>query len=161
ILTIKSQAALGCGGTCFTPSRSLSKNTSLSHKKNVGTCSGYSPSYYLPANPKTSFCSIFADPQNKYKTKKCLNKSCSSYQLVSMTFADVLKKGPSDPAYYVVGAYLNIQKNLVAPQALTGPQLVTMWNDCAKYGKHEVMANVYWNIGQVNSYLCNSNITAD
>jgi hypothetical protein len=45
ILSIASQSALGAG-MCLTPSRSVSRNTSLSQQDQIGTCNGVSPGNY-------------------------------------------------------------------------------------------------------------------
>lgn len=46
LLTLASQPALGAGVTCFTPSRSLSKNTSVGQELKNGECNGVSPGNY-------------------------------------------------------------------------------------------------------------------
>src|SRR5574343_684460 len=66
ITTIASQPALGT--TCFTPSRSLSRNTSVSQQGKFGACNGQPPSNYKTATdnwpgyplPTTPFHDVFA-----------------------------------------------------------------------------------------------------
>jgi hypothetical protein len=167
ILTIKSQAALGCGGTCFTPSRSLSKNTSLKQKQSEGVCNGISPgnyksqldptkpSYNWPVSPNTLFSSVFIDPHHKYGTT--VNGHFKSYTLLQVLNLN----GTNDPskiAFHVVGAYLNILNHLIPSQVLTVNSLQKIWSDYANNGYYYV-SGVKWYAGDIVAYLQNSNIS--
>ena len=188
ILTIASQSALGCttgkGGLCFTPSRSLSKNTSFTQKKNYGECYGVSPGNYSQqtsghgnhwpsgASPCTLFYSVFATGpyiSNRYYTTASLPWNCrnrwtsSSWQKRSMTMLEVLNlTGNQDPnkvAFHVVGAYLNILNGYISNKALTVQALKDIWSEYAQTGQYVPFAGADpWNGSQIVNYLQNNYI---
>ena len=114
LMTLVSQPALGV--TCFTPSRSLSKNTSVSQVGKDGECNGRSPgnygaqtepgipSYTWPAYPKpdTPFHDIFSGDlftipvvggtSSSSKSKKPKTNVPSTR---SLTFLEVIRLNPT------------------------------------------------------------------
>lgn len=178
ILSLKSQTALA-GGTCFTPSRSVSKNTSLTQKKFIGTCNGVSPGNYKtqwsgpachwPISTCTLFHQYFA--KGLYGTFMTSNKtatgcskifSCNSLHPRSMTMLEILNlNGNQDPykvAFHVIGAYLNILNGYISNKALTVNALQTIWHDYATNGYYEPTAGVKWYGGDIVTYLQNNYI---
>jgi hypothetical protein len=138
IATITSQPTLGT--TCFTPSRSLSKNTSISQQGKYGECNGVSPGNYMtqtdterPATnwpnypqPTTKFHDVFAEgPYGRFYNSNG----------TKMTMMDVLRlSGRVDPdkvAFHIIGAYLN-QKNGYLDQNITAQTILNIWSEYAQ-----------------------------
>ncbi|MBH9577365.1 hypothetical protein [Inhella proteolytica] len=154
LLTLASQPALGV--TCFTPSRSLSRNTSVSQQGKNGECTGAespgnykaqqdssSNAYHWPATfpPSTKFHSVF---------------SGSRYMVsgVSLTLGQVLNLGPNttpgDPgkvAFHLIGAFLNINGGngaVIPPHIIDSTVIKNMWTEWDTKGYYEPMAGVKW-----------------
>ena len=178
VLTLASQPALGV--TCFTPSRSLSKNTSASQVGKTGEClnaespgnyktqstAGTAP-YNWPISPSTPFHSnvtkridgvnvvgIFSG--SKYGNLSLL-KVLNQVGTTSFPF-------PGDPqnvAFHLIGAYLNklggngavIPDNVMTLQGIK--DIWTAWNT---NGQYEVSAGIYWNGTQLVQYLTSNGL---
>lgn len=176
ILTLASQPALGV--TCFTPSRSLSRNTSLSQGPYIGECSGAEspgnykqhaalngPAYHWPTMvpPDTPFHPTFAG--TSYMVAKHPGPGTRS-----LTMLEVLNLSPNgspgDPekvAFHLVGAYLNLMGGngaVISPNAMTLERLNAIWIEWSTTGRYQVMAGVYWNGQQIKDYLLNNGIVA-
>lgn len=147
ILTLFSQPALGA--TCFTPSRSLSRNTSVSQQGKYSECWGQSPgnyaaqtvdgmpSYSWPISPDTPFhptfiagsvrgANLFLKPVYQEVEKTIDGNKVKVMEAVgeeSMTMLEVLNlRGNEDSskfAFHMIGAYLNCLGGLVSPLAIT------------------------------------------
>lgn len=158
ILTLASRPALGGGGgggVCFTPSRSLSRNTSLSQNDKNGLCNGKSPGYWKnatdwPVSKYTPFHPLFATGSYIGNTYKNSNGS-------SKTLIQVLNLGgtgdPQMVAFHIVGAYLNVLAGLVSDQALTEQGVRDIWAEYASDGSYEVVAGESWNGEDIKNYL--------
>jgi hypothetical protein len=168
LLTLASQPALGV--TCFTPSRSLSKNTSVSQQGKNGECVGAespgnykaqqdssSNAYHWPAAipPSTKFHSIFSG------TKYVVNN-------VSLSLGQVLglspNGSPGDPekvAFHLIGAYLNINGGngaVIPPHVIDSTVIKNMWTEWNTKGYYEPMAGVKWYAAEIKSYLISNGI---
>lgn len=172
ILTMISQPALGV--TCFTPSRSLSRNTSVSQQDKNGQCTGaqspgnYSqqtspgiPAYSWPIDPNTPFHPTFRVGTRPgtmfYKLK--------NGHWVSMTMLEVMNVGPDkDPAkmaFHLIGAYLNCLGGggaRISPLAMTAAGITNIWAEWATKGYYEVMAGVNWGADEIKYYLTSNGI---
>lgn len=171
VITLASQPALGA--TCFTPSRALSKNTSLSQMAFAGQCSGaQSPgnyaarqtdtkkgsSYNWPASvpPSTEMHPLFvAGPFGTF-TKPMGNST------VSMTLGEAINvEMPGQVHFHLIGAYLNKSggNNAVIPDnVITKDGILTMWNEYAKKGYYEPTNGVKWYAEDIKSYLISNGI---
>lgn len=168
LLTLASQPALGV--TCFTPSRSLSKNTSVSQQAKNGECAGAespgnymaqqsqdSNAYHWPAAipPSTKFHSIFSG------TRYVVNN-------VSLSLGQVLQLSPNgspgDPdkvAFHLIGAYLNVNggNGAVIPQHVIDSSVIkNMWTEWNTKGYYEPMAGVKWYATEIKNYLISNGI---
>ncbi|HYE71249.1 MAG TPA: hypothetical protein VD932_06985 [Aquabacterium sp.] len=175
VVTLASQPALGV--TCFTPSRSLSRNTSISQTGKYGDCrnaespGNYStqstpgtPAYHWPSSvpPTTSFHSVFSG--SKYMVPK------SGGGVRSLTMLEVLNlsptTSPSDPdkvAFHIIGAYLNLMGGngaVIPSNVLTVAELKIIWDEYRVRGYYEVMAGVKWYAYDIKSYLKSNGIVA-
>lgn len=163
ILTLASQPALGV--TCFTPSRSLSKNTSTSQVGKDGVClnaespgnyqsqsTAGTPPYHWPQStpPNTKFHSVFSG--NIYGKSSLL---------------DVLNLGPqNDPskvAFHLIAALLNIRGGngaTIASNVLNEQGVKNMWTAWLGTGRttYPVMAGVNWSGTQLVNYLISNGI---
>lgn len=174
ILTMVSQPALGV--TCFTPSRALSRNTSVSQQAFVGACTGAqspgnykqqtssgTPAYSWPIPASTEFHSKF---HNGGTTGTRFVKTVNN-QVVSMTMLEVLNAGqgedPGQVAFHLIGAYLNclggggsnISRNAMTPE---GVQVI--WYEYATKGYYEPTAGVRWFGTQIKEYLLSNGIVS-
>jgi len=167
-----SQPALGV--TCFTPSRSLSKNTSISQQDKYGQCTGaqspgnYSaqtspgiPAYSWPISPSTPFHPTFAQGT---RTGTVLTKIVNNI-VVSKTMLEVMNLlGNEDPekmAFHLIGAYLNCLgggSSSISPLAMTPQGITSIWAEWATKGYYVPTANVQWNGTQIKNYLLNNGI---
>ena len=169
ILTMVSQPALGV--TCFTPSRSLSKNTSISQQGKYGECTGAeSPgnykrhtdpddtAYHWPTNcpPSTPFHSLFVQGTTSAtaftKTENGVTRS--------MTMAEVLNDGANQDdgkvAKHLIGAYLNVlggNSAVIPPNVITEQGVRDIWFDYVNQGYYEPTAGVQWRAEQIKNYL--------
>lgn len=176
ILTLFSQPALGA--TCFTPSRSLSRNTSVTQDGRYGKeCYGLPPSSY--SGVETSFHSVFVEGSTQgkdkfYKTvdgaeiKKPNGKSYDPprYEQVSvpMTFGDVIRSFPGSLAAYMIAAYLNCKNGKVPPYVLIAdgggeiPSVTGMWAEWVRFGMYTVKQpgshpDFQWNANRIILYF--------
>jgi hypothetical protein len=144
ILTLLSQPALG--NTCFTPSRSLSKNTSASQAGRDGLCEGAkSPVFFRDADEtgwpiasSTLFHPTFS----------------GSNFIVSGTLY------PTSLAAYVLSAYLNILLGYVPANVLTTAVVQSIWTQWSTLGYYTVTAGVNWTDAQIKDYLQSNGIVA-
>lgn len=174
ILTMFSQPALGV--TCFTPSRSLSRNTSVSQEFKNGECTGaqspgnYSaqtspgiPAYSWPSSipPSTPFHPTFIQGTRKGTV---FTKIVAS-SVVSKTMLEVMNLlGNQDPekmAFHLIGAYLNclggggasISSRVMTPQGITA-----IWTEWATKGYYAPIAGIQWNANDIKNYLLSNGI---
>ena len=98
LVTLASSPALGA--TCFTPSRNLSQNTSLSQQAFVGSCTGSSVSAYITSNGSgwpvastTKFHDVFTGDVFWVKN----NSGPNTNGLRSCTLLEVMKLGTTSP----------------------------------------------------------------
>lgn len=174
LITLASQPALGA--TCFTPSRSLSKNTSVSQQGKEGECTGSaSPEDYkaLQANhnsrgrgpwpnglsPKDSFHAIFAMGSNEGVTK--FTKP-GKKQMVSQTFGEVLNQVSGLNIHaYLIAAYFNkrsVLSSSIPDNVITTTGILNMWSEYAKKGYYEPFAGVKWYGEEIKNYLLSNGI---
>lgn len=164
ITTIASQPALGT--TCFTPSRSLSKNTSVSQDGKYGECYGVSPGNYKTQTDATSPATRWpAYPQPTTPFHNVFTKGPYGSFLksdgTSKTMMDVLRlNGTGDPnkvAFHIIGAYLN-QLNGYLDKNITAQMILGIWSEYAQNGYYTPFAGIQWNGSAIVTYLQNNNI---
>ncbi|HEX6734054.1 MAG TPA: hypothetical protein VF096_04510 [Azonexus sp.] len=167
LLTLVSQPALGV--TCFTPSRSLSRNTSVSQQGNYGEClraespGNYSAqqtlgssAYHWPASvpPSTPMHQIFLQGGEYLKTK--FVKKVNGHW-VSMTLGEALQvNAPGQVHFHVIGAYLNKMGGngaVIPDSVLTAQDIVGIWQEYASRGYYEPMAGIKWYAEDIVNYL--------
>lgn len=173
ILTMFSQPALGV--TCFTPSRSLSRNTSVSQAEKNGECTGaqspgnYSaqtnsgiPAYSWPISPNTPFHPTFITGT---RSRTLFTKKNADGTWAYMTMLEVLNlNGNEDPekiAFHLIGAYLNCLGGggaRISPLAMTPAGVLGIWSEWATKGYYEVTAGVRWNGTEIKTYLISNGI---
>lgn len=169
LLTLASQPALGV--TCFTPSRSLSRNTSISQQGKYGDClraespgnyqAQQDPSkgaYHWPTSvpPSTPFHPLF------YGQRFMTGAGAARR---SMTLGEVLNlQGNEDPekvAKHLIGAYLNIHGGngaVIPANVLTAANVLTIWQEWETKRYYEPVAGVQWGGTQIKNYLLNNGI---
>ena len=177
VLTLASQPALGV--TCFTPSRSLSRNTSISQQGKYGEClRAESPgnykaqqdpkgnAYRWPASvpPSTPFHPLFLKG-SRSGSFFVINSPAASTNWRSMTMGEVLNvTGDTDPgkvAFHLIGAYLNIKGGnnaSISPAAATVTTILTIWSEWVSKGYYTPFAGTQWNSDQIKAYLINNGI---
>ena len=176
VLTLASQPALGV--TCFTPSRSLSKNTSISQQGKNGECTNaesaenykmhQDPSasaFHWPRTvpPSTPFHPLFRQGSSSANS---FTVPLSGGGFRSMTLGEVLTHGVSqdsdEVAKHLIGAYLNtmggnaafIPANVMTPQGILG-----IWSEyVANSGFYEPVAGVKWYANEIKYYLTSNGI---
>jgi hypothetical protein len=167
LLTLVSQPALGA--TCFTPSRSLSRNTSVSQQDKYGEClRAESPgnykaqqqpdkgAYHWPAAvpPSTPMHPLFYQGGEYLKTGfiKQVNN-----QWVSMTLGEALEVNAAGQVHFhLIGAYLNKMGGNgaeIPETVLTALDILGMWQEYASRGYYEPMAGIKWYAEDIVSYL--------
>lgn len=172
VLTLASQPALGV--TCFTPSRSLSKNTSLSQAAKNGNCTGAeSPgnykaqqdpagnAYHWPASVKPTdlFHPFFkmGNSQGVTKFTKVVNNA-----EVSMTFGEALNVNAAGQVHFhIIAAYLNKLggNGAVIPDVvITVAVIQTIWSEYATQGYYNPVAGVQWFAADIVNYLISNGI---
>jgi hypothetical protein len=172
VLTMVSQPALGA--TCFTPSRSLSRNTSVSQNGYYGECTGAeSPgnykaqqtpgtsAYHWPASvkPTDPFHPTFkmGTVQGVSKFTKYVNG-----QWVSKSFGEALNIEASGQVHFhLIGAYLNKLggNGAVIPDvAITVEGLLNIWSEYITKGYYEPTAGVRWDAEDIKTYLVSNGI---
>jgi hypothetical protein len=171
-MTIVSQPVLGA--TCFTPSRSLSRNTSISQNGNYGTCTGQSPGTYMaqsdpnnqhggsyswPIPPSTPFHPTFSG-RHFYITYQSNGQTVTR----SLTMLEVLNNtnnlDSQQVAFHLIAAYLNCLNNWVSPLALTTAGVQAIWTEWDTQGYYEPMAGVRWYAAEIKNYLISNGIVA-
>lgn len=174
ILTMVSQPALGV--TCFTPSRSLSKNTSISQQGKYGECTNAespgnyktqqdpaSGAYHWPASapPSTPFHPLFTQGTRTGTSFTVTTDGVTR----SMTLGEVISTGPhQDPekvAFHLIGAYLNTMGGngaVIPPNVITEQGVRDIWAEYASKGYYEPTASVQWGPDQIKNYLISNGI---
>lgn len=172
ILTMLSQPALGV--TCFTPSRSLSRNTSVSQQDKYGECTGAQspgnyaaqtspgiPAYSWPIPPSTPFHPTFIKGT---RTGTVFTKKVNG-TWVSKTMLEVMNLlGSEDPekmAFHLIAAYLNCLGgggSSISPLAMTPQGVTAIWAAWATNGYYEPTAGVKWYGTQIKNYLLSNGI---
>ena len=172
LLTLVSQPALGV--TCFTPSRSLSRNTSLSQTGKYGECTGaespgnykaqqtpgQSP-YHWPASvpPTTPMHPLFYMGNSEGVTKftKVVNNNT-----VSKTLGEALQVTTSGQVHFhLIGAYLNKMGGngaVIPDTVLTVSAILGMWQEYATKGYYEPFAGTKWYAAEIVNYLISNGI---
>ena len=171
LMSIASQPALGA--TCFTRSRSLSKNTSISQQGKYGECSGVSPgNYKTQTNPQSPAYNWPAAPTPSTKFHPLFSGSYFTATLKApatgtriLTLLEVLslpklpadvQTAPSDPsklAKHLIAAYLNVQKGLIPAVVLDSTKVLNIWAERQSKGYFEPMAGVKWYDAEIVIYL--------
>ena len=172
LLTLVSQPALGV--TCFTPSRSLSRNTSLSQTGKYGECTGAeSPgnykaqqtpghsAYHWPASvpPTTAMHPLFymGDSEGVTKFTKVVNRNT-----VSKTLGEALQVTTSGQVHFhLIGAYLNKMGGngaVIPDNVLTVSAILGMWQEYAMRGYYEPFAGTKWYAAEIVNYLISNGI---
>jgi hypothetical protein len=157
ILTLAAQPALGV--TCYSPSGSLSKNTS-GGRNYTGDCVGVSPGNYktqLPGAPATHWPSGWSPTDKISKMYTPVPALFMKPGNVEMTLNEVLwLTGNADPnmfAFHMIGAYFNVLNGYVPSNVLDTTKLRQIWSDIYTLGYYViggVQYNAYW---IVNNYL--------
>ncbi|MGK2952769.1 MAG: hypothetical protein ACSLEZ_10345 [Thiobacillus sp.] len=180
ILTMVSQPALGV--TCFSPSRALSQNTSISQLGKDGECLNAESAgnykaqqvppttatrtrsarsggaYHWPASvkPTDPFHPIFKEGYTPGVTK--FTKPGG----VSMTFGEALnEQAPGQVHFHLIGAYLNKKGGngaVIPDSAITETGILTMWDEYATRGYYEPVAGVKWYGQEIVDYLKSNGI---
>lgn len=176
VLTLASQPALGV--QCFTPSRSLSRNTSLTQNGKFGECTGAeSPgnykaqqdptskgAYHWPAYPapSTPFDEIFYQGTSEGYTKFTKPAKGVSGGRVSKTFGEALQVNTSGQVHFhLIGAYLNKMGGnsaYIPDSAVTAQGIKDIWRDFAMRGYYEPVAGVKWYEKQIVDYLTDNGL---
>lgn len=169
VITLASQPALGA--TCFSPSRALSNNTSLSQMGFAGQCSGAeSPgnyaaqqtstanAYHWPASvpPSTPMHPLFAAGTFGTFTKKV------NGVIVPMTLGEAININASGQVHFhLIGAYLNKMGGngaVIPDSVITTDGILTMWREYASKGYYEPTNGVKWYAEDIKSYLVSNSI---
>ncbi|MCL2635922.1 MAG: hypothetical protein FWD50_04735 [Betaproteobacteria bacterium] len=167
LLTLVSQPALGA--TCFTPSRSLSRNTSVSQQGKYGECVGAGAAsnykaqqqpgqgaYHWPAAvpPSTPMHPLFYQGGEYLKTS--FIKQVDG-QWVSMTLGEALEVNAAGQAHFhLIGAYLNKMGGngaVIPDTVLTAQDILRIWQEYASRGYFEPMAGIKWYADEIVDYL--------
>ncbi len=167
VLTMISQPALGA--TCFTPSRSLSRNTSVSQNGYFGECTGAeSPgnykaqqtpgtsAYHWPATvkPTDPFHPTFKMGSDQGKTK--FTKLVGG-NWVSKSFGEVLDINVAGQVHFhLIAAYLNKLggNGAVIPDvAITVEGILQIWSEYITKGFYAPTAGVEWGAEKIVTYL--------
>lgn len=174
LLTMVSQPALGV--TCFTPSRSLSKNTSISQQGKYGECTNAeSPgnykaqqtsganAYHWPASvpPSTPMHPLFYQGSTQGVTQFTVSQNGA---LRSMTLGEALNVNTAGQVHFhLIGAYLNKKGGngaFIPDNVMTVQDILDMWQEWASKGFYEPMAGVKWYDGDIVNYLKNNGIVS-
>ena len=155
ILTLISQPALG--NTCFTPSRSLSKNTSASQAGKDGLCVGAKSPVFFRDAPDADWPGSVPSVTPFHPTFSGSNFIVSG---TSLTMREVLVQYPTSLAAYVLSAYLNILLGYVPPNVLTTAVVQSIWTQWSTLGYYTVTAGVNWTDIQIKDYLQSNGIVA-
>lgn len=167
-ITLASQPALG--DTCFTPSRALSKNTSLSQQGKDGECTGAQSAGNYAAQQTTSNGNAYSWPASVPPTTPLhptfymgsiegLTKftKFENLQVVSKTFGEALQvNGSAQVHFHLIGAYLNAMGGngaVIPPHVMTPAGLLAIWKEFATKGYYEPTAGVQWYGADIVFYL--------
>lgn len=167
VLTMVSQPALGA--TCFTPSRSLSRNTSVSQNGLFGECTGAeSPgNYKAQQTPGTSAYHWPASvkptdpfhPTFKMGSEQGVSKFTKreNGKWVSMSFGEALNiNAPGQVHFHLIGAYLNkLGGNgaIIPDVAITVDGILKIWSEYITKGFYAPTTGVQWGAEQIVTYL--------
>lgn len=163
LMLLASQPALGV--TCFTPSRSLSRNMSVSQAGKYGDCTGLSTDSYKTSSiaaTTTAFHptfagTIFMAPKKvgggtrSLTMREVLNLPTVPADVVSVPSINTV-------AHRLVGAYLNVQNGKVPAVVMTSAGVATIWAEFNSRGYYEPMAGTKWYANEIIAYLANSGI---
>lgn len=158
LLTLVSQPALGV--TCFTPSRSLSKNTSVSQAGKDAECIGAkSPAYYKDATawpiPKTTLM----HPTFRQGNSPGVTRFLASDGITSLTIQQALEVSTTMVHSYLIAAYLNKKTGGIIPhKILSESDILGMWGEYASLGYYEPFAGTQWHETEIIGYLKNNGI---
>ncbi|MDR2186430.1 MAG: hypothetical protein LBE62_00080 [Azonexus sp.] len=164
LLTLVSQPALGVA--CFTPSRSLSKNTSLSQQDKYGNClNAKSPSSYAaqastgdgwPVPPTTLMHPTFYQGGVLLKTYFA-KPTGPNGELTSMTLGEAIQETSQGQVHaYLIAAYLNKRGGggaVIPDNVLTETDILGMWQEYVTKGFFEPMAGINWYADDIINYL--------
>jgi len=181
LITLASQPALG--QTCFTPSRALSKNTSLSQQGKDGICTNAeSPGNY--AAQQTTIKSSKAKINNAYSWPASVPPSTplhptffkgnivgvtkftkiEGFKEVSQTLGEALNVNASGQVHFhLIAAYLNCLGGngaVIPAHVMTPAGILAIWQEYALRGYYEPTAGVKWDAGQIVDYLKFNGIVA-
>lgn len=158
VLTLMSRPALGV--TCFTPSRSLSRNTS--HQDGViGECIGaLSPSQWGSTDFQNTTNSVAFHPLftqgSTAGTNQFLDSSSNSLSLYAVL---QLSDSSATTAKYFIAALLNIRGNFVDVKAMDEDRLKLMWSEFATTGNFVPFAGATaWSAADIVTYFTSNNI---
>jgi hypothetical protein len=149
LATLAGRPALA--GVCQSPSAFASGN--MSHGASAPVCSGNSPAQWAATN---SWPGDFK-PNDKFHahlpagTKVNWGNATMQQVLTTVDNTNTLPM-PNPISAEFAAAALNIAAGTY-PLGLTDTQLVMMWNEYANTGQYQVRAGVYWNAGQIVTYL--------
>ncbi len=169
LLTLVSQPALGTGAVCFSPSRNVSRNTSVSQQGRYGEClragspGNYAAqqqaskgAYQWPAAvpPTTAMHPLFYQGAENGKTKFIKKEN---NQWVSMTLGEALQVSAAGQVHFhLIAAYLNKMGGngaVIPDSVLTVQDILGMWQEYASRGYFEPMAGVKWYAEDIVNYL--------
>lgn len=156
MLTLVSQPALG--GTCFSPSQSLSNNTSVSRPK--PQCVGAeSPGNYMAQTTNWPMSQV--KPTDKFHN---VFLAGANVDFGNRTFQQVLElsgnKDKFKTAFHVIGAYLNILRGFIPQEVLDVKALKEIWSQYAADGTYQPIPGslTEWNGEKIVEYLKNNDI---
>lgn len=170
ILTMVSQPALGA--TCFTPSRSLSRNTSVSQNGFFGECTNaqspgnYSAqqdpskgSYNWPISPSTDFHPTFKE--GSVDGVSSFRKTVGATRVI-MTFGEAIRvNAPGQVHFHLIAAYLNkLGGNgaVIPDNVIKVEEILNIWSEYVTKGYFEPMATVKWYGEDIKTYLISNGI---
>lgn len=173
LLTLVSQPALGT--TCFTPSRSLSRNTSVSQQGNYGECLNAQSLASYAALPQTvaSMGGAWPDalPPDTSMNLQFSPLPAQFFKQVNeggtmvskaMTLGEALQVPGADQAYfYLIAAYLNKMGGggaSIPDAVLTASDIRGIWQEYAMQGYYEPMAGIQWSASDIVNYLISNGV---
>jgi hypothetical protein len=181
VLTLASQPALGV--TCFTPSRSLSRNTSISQQGKYGECTGAeSPGNYKEqtdpltgkgkVNPAYHWPSA-VQPQNPFHSKYGGAFPGSRFLVMdgvverSLSFGEVLNlpggdaRDPQQVVFHLIGAYLNKLGGagaVIPDNVLMLGDIIGIYSEWDLKDYFEPMAGIKWYAAEIKNYLVSNGL---
>lgn len=163
VLTLVSQPALGV--TCFTPSRSLSRNTSVSAGPLNECLSAQSPGNYMAratGQPGCSWPSSVPSSTPFHPTfPGWVYTKMVSGHTVSKTMMEVMQATNGKLTFFLLAAYLNCMGGngaQIPPAVLTPAKVIQMWADVQNHGFYEPTAGVQWREAEIKDYLFSNGI---